>query len=44
MVVPVGEGDIQQMKKVTKLSHDAISEEIFDNFSFVPMLSGKNAD
>ena len=44
MVVPVGEGDIQQMKKVTKLSHDAISEEIFDNFSFVPMLSGKKAD
>ena len=44
MVVPVGEGDVQQMKKVTRLAQGGITEEIFDSFSFVPMLSGKKAD
>lgn len=44
MVVPVGEGEVQQMKKVTRLEQGGVSEEIFDSFSFVPMLSGKKAD
>jgi protein-L-isoaspartate(D-aspartate) O-methyltransferase len=44
MVVPVGEGDVQQMKKITRLVQGGIAEEIFDSFSFVPMLSGKKAD
>jgi len=43
MVVPVGEGNIQQMKKITKLSDRATREEIFDEFSFVPMLTGKES-
>ncbi|HAL94604.1 MAG TPA: protein-L-isoaspartate O-methyltransferase [Chitinophagaceae bacterium] len=43
MVVPVGEGNIQQMKKITKLSDGATREEIFDEFSFVPMLTGKES-
>ena len=41
MVRPVGSGDIQTMKRLIKLQ-DGIKEEIFDNFSFVPMLQGKN--
>jgi protein-L-isoaspartate(D-aspartate) O-methyltransferase len=44
MVVPVGEGEVQQMKKITRLERGGFSEEIFDSFSFVPMLSGKKAD
>ncbi len=44
MVVPVGEGDVQQMKKITRLEAGGFFEEVFDSFSFVPMLSGKKAD
>ena len=43
MVVPVGEGEIQQMMRITKLSNGSIKEEVFDNFSFVPMLEGKKS-
>jgi protein-L-isoaspartate(D-aspartate) O-methyltransferase len=41
MVIPVGAGDMQQMRRITKLESGAIKEEVFDNFSFVPMLTGK---
>lgn len=41
MVLPVGSGEVQQMKRVTKLDHGAIKEEVFDHFSFVPMVEGK---
>jgi protein-L-isoaspartate(D-aspartate) O-methyltransferase len=41
MVIPVGAGDVQQMKRITKLSSGGIREEVFDQFSFVPMLDGK---
>ncbi len=41
MVIPVGSGDVQQMRRITKLE-GGIKEEVFDNFSFVPMLGGKN--
>jgi protein-L-isoaspartate(D-aspartate) O-methyltransferase len=42
MVIPVGAGDVQQMKRITKLAIDgSIKEEVFDQFSFVPMLDGK---
>src|SRR6185436_16617599 len=41
MVLPLGAGDVQQMKRVTKLERGAIKEEVFDNFSFVPMIEGK---
>ncbi|MFT4092811.1 MAG: protein-L-isoaspartate(D-aspartate) O-methyltransferase [Niabella sp.] len=42
MVIPVNIGNIQQMRRVTKLEND-IDVEYFDNFSFVPMLQGKNS-
>jgi len=42
MVIPVGGSDIQRMMRITKLPNGAIKEEVFDNFSFVPMLEGKN--
>jgi len=41
MVLPLGAGEVQQMKRVTKLERGAIKEEVFDNFSFVPMVEGK---
>ncbi len=42
MVIPVGEGSVQRMLRITKNENGSISQEIFDNFSFVPMLEGKN--
>jgi protein-L-isoaspartate(D-aspartate) O-methyltransferase len=42
MVIPVGSGDVQRMMRITKLESGALKEEVFDNFSFVPMLGGKN--
>ncbi len=41
MVIPLGAGDVQQMMRITKLENGALKEEVFDNFSFVPMLGGK---
>jgi len=41
MVIPVGEGAVQQMMRLTKQEDGAVLEEIFDNFSFVPMKEGK---
>lgn len=43
MVIPVGAGDVQRMMRITKLPNGAVREEVFDNFSFVPMLEGKNS-
>ncbi|MFI5152004.1 MAG: protein-L-isoaspartate(D-aspartate) O-methyltransferase [Chitinophagales bacterium] len=41
MVIPVGEGPIQKMLRITKMDETSIREEVFDNFSFVPMIEGK---
>ena len=41
MVIPLGSGDVQQMKRLTKTAKGTIKEEVFDNFSFVPMVEGK---
>lgn len=41
MVIPVDEADQQRMLRLTR-TEDGIKEEAFENFSFVPMLSGKN--
>lgn len=38
MVIPVGEGDVQEMHRITKISDNEYQEEVFGNFSFVPML------
>ncbi|MFC4261960.1 protein-L-isoaspartate(D-aspartate) O-methyltransferase [Ferruginibacter yonginensis] len=43
MVIPLGEGETQQMLRLTKKADGSYSEELFENFSFVPMLKGKNA-
>ena len=42
MVIPVGEGLQQRMLRLTKNVDGTYSEELFENFSFVPMLQGKN--
>ena len=42
MVIPVDEGDSQRMLRLTKNADGTFSEEAFSNFSFVPMLTGKN--
>ena len=41
MVIPVDEGEYQRMKRLTKNEDGTFEEEIFDAFSFVPMLGGK---
>jgi protein-L-isoaspartate(D-aspartate) O-methyltransferase len=42
MVIPVDEDQHQRMLRITKNEDGSFSEEAFDNFSFVPMLSGRN--
>ena len=42
MVIPVGIGEVQRMMRITKQLGGSLKEEVFDNFSFVPMVSGKN--
>jgi len=41
MVIPVDEGPLQRMLRLTKLEDGTYTEEAFENFSFVPMLSGR---
>jgi protein-L-isoaspartate(D-aspartate) O-methyltransferase len=43
MVIPVGEAPVQRMLRLTKMPDGSYTEEVFDNFSFVPMLEGKNS-
>ncbi len=42
MIIPVDEGEEQRMLRLTKNEDGSYSEEVFENFSFVPMLKGKN--
>jgi protein-L-isoaspartate(D-aspartate) O-methyltransferase len=42
MVVPVGDEGGQKMMRITKQQDGSTKEEIFGDFSFVPMLEGKN--
>jgi protein-L-isoaspartate(D-aspartate) O-methyltransferase len=42
MVIPVDEGDMQRMLRLTKQADGTFQEEAFDMFSFVPMLTGRN--
>jgi protein-L-isoaspartate(D-aspartate) O-methyltransferase len=41
MVIPVGTGEIQVMKRFIKQPDGSLKEEVYDRFSFVPMLTGK---
>lgn len=38
MIIPIGEGSEQIMKRITKISETEIKEEEFGTFKFVPML------
>jgi len=42
MVIPLGDDGGQKMKRLTKQADGSMTEEVFGDFSFVPMLSGKN--
>jgi protein-L-isoaspartate(D-aspartate) O-methyltransferase len=42
MVIPVGEGQVQRMLRLTKKADGSTHEEVFENFSFVPMVEGRN--
>ena len=42
MVIPVGEGEVQQMKLVQRLNEDDFKETNFGDFRFVPMLKNIN--
>ena len=41
MVLPLEEGEMQRMLRIRKHTDGGFSEEAFSNFSFVPMLKGK---
>ncbi len=41
MIIPIGEGEEQQMKKITKVSDNEITIQDFGVFKFVPMLENK---
>jgi len=41
MVIPVGGQEVQRMLRITRISDTENEQELFDNFSFVPMLAGK---
>jgi protein-L-isoaspartate(D-aspartate) O-methyltransferase len=43
MVIPVGGQEVQRMLRITKMSDTEFDQEMFDNFSFVPMLAGKSS-
>lgn len=43
MVIPVDEGEVQRMLRLTKQKDGTLLEEEFEKFSFVPMLKGKNS-
>lgn len=42
MVIPLDEGEVQRMLRITKNADGTLTEESFEEFSFVPMLTGKN--
>jgi protein-L-isoaspartate(D-aspartate) O-methyltransferase len=42
MVIPVDEETAQRMLRITKMPDGSLKEESFEQFSFVPMLQGKN--
>jgi len=41
MVIPLDEGAHQRMLRITHNADGTVGEEAFENFSFVPMLSGR---
>lgn len=43
MVLPLGDDQGQKMIRLTKMEDGSLREEIFGDFSFVPMLEGRNS-
>ena len=43
MVIPLDEGEVQRMLRITKNTDGTLKEESFEEFSFVTMLTGKNS-
>lgn len=41
MVIPLDDEDSTRMRRLTKTEDGGFTEEVFDRFSFVPMLKGK---
>ena len=41
MVIPLGSGEVQQMMRITKQQDGSLKEEVFEKFSFVPMVEGR---
>lgn len=44
MIIPVGEGDVQKMKKITKLAEGKFETVELGDFRFVPLLKDKGRD
>ena len=44
MVVPVAEDEHHKMYRITKNADGSCEEEVFSDFSFVPMLPGTNSN
>ena len=44
MIIPIDEGSHQRMKRITKNEDGSLREELFDYFSFVPMLGGRTGN
>ena len=42
MVIPVGDGEVQQMKLIVRLDDDKYDEKLCGDFRFVPMLKNVN--
>ena len=42
MVIPLDDDGMQKMMRITKTEDGSYEQETFSNFSFVPMLKGKN--
>ncbi len=42
LVIPLGDGNIQRMIRLTRISEEEFKEEDFGNFSFVPMLKDRS--
>ena len=42
MIIPVGEGAVQAMVRIIKNQDGSTTKEVFDKFSFVPMVEGRN--
>lgn len=44
IVIPLGDGDVQTMMRITKNANGELSEERFGGFRFVPLLKNKSND